>query len=209
VAEPSFAPLPSRARRPVSLTFSLVLVWLIGLGGATDGCQTIDTLQDPVSAQAIADRVSDPRVQLMQESLIRAVLGFRHLAAPLAAGAVVLGSLLTFTAALTLLGRGRARRVLVQAIVAYAAFLPIQYAVRAPIRATIIDVVATSAPLPVIPDMTPNQVQDNLRALYWWMSRGVLAAQLATLAIALFVMTRPRVRAFFASASLHDPRDGL
>jgi hypothetical protein len=47
----------------------------------------------------------------------------------------------------------------------------------------------------------------DLRVVYWWAYRGALATQLTILALGLFAMTRPRVRAFFGAASSENARE--
>ncbi|HKQ70229.1 MAG TPA: hypothetical protein VJT73_12860, partial [Polyangiaceae bacterium] len=115
---PPAAPIASPSKRPVYLVVALLLVWMVGLFGATEGCQTIEVLHHPDAVRATISRVSEGEIGKKQEALIDTVLAFRPTITPLAVGQLLLGSLLTLTAGLTLLGRGQARRFAFQAIVA-------------------------------------------------------------------------------------------
>src|SRR6185369_6204158 len=90
----------ARPRRPLYLTASLALVWVMGLSAATDGFGWMDVLHNPAAAQAIAEKTNDPRARQLREAIVTAVLGARQVAAPLAAAGVVLGSLLAVSAGL-------------------------------------------------------------------------------------------------------------
>jgi len=195
------------SKRPVYLVIALLLVWMVGLFGATEGCQTIDVLHHPESVRIALDRMSDLETSKRQEALIDTVLKFRQTVTPLAVGQLLLGSLLTFTAGLTLLGRGQARRIALQAIIVYALFLPLDYIMRQPMRAVAIEAIAEGIPFPPLEAGGPSPEASDLRVVYWWAYRGALAAQLTVLALGLFAMTRPRVRAFFSAAAADNTRE--
>lgn len=194
------------SKRPVYLVIALLLVWMVGLFGATEGCQTIDVLHHPESVRVALERMSDVETTKRQEALIDTVLRFRQTVTPLAIGQLLLGSLLTFTAGLTLLGRGQARKIALQAIVVYALFLPLDYVMRRPMRAVAIDAIAQGLTFPPIEEGATSPEASDLRVVYWWAYRGALGAQLTILALGLFAMTRPRVRAFFSAAGAENAR---
>jgi hypothetical protein len=205
---PVRAPTAKNAsKRPVYLVIALLLVWMVGLFGATEGCQTIDVLHHPESVRVALDRMNDAETSKRQEALIDTVLRFRQTVTPLAIGQLLLGSLLTFTAGLTLLGRGQARKVALQAIVVYALFLPLDYVMRRPMRAVAIDAIAEGVTFPPLEEGGSSPEASDLRVVYWWAYRGALGAQLTILAIGLFAMTRPRVRAFFSAAGSENARE--
>lgn len=194
------SPSPSattRPRRPKYLVFALLLVWLIGLSGATNGFGSIQILHDPLTAQSVVEHTVNPMSQALREAMVHAVLGARAVAAPLGAAGLLLGSVLALAAGATLFGRGRARGLLVQAIVVYAAFLPVAYFVGKPIRAGVVAALAATGTMS-IPGLSEAEVSASLDLLSWWW-RFALGAQLVTLALALFALTRPRVRAFFVA----------
>jgi hypothetical protein len=195
------------AKRPVYLVIALLLVWMVGLFGATEGCQTIDVLHHPESVRVALERMSDLETSKRQEALIDTVLRFRQTVTPLAIGQLLLGSLITFTAGLTLLGRGQARKIALQAIVVYALFLPLDYVMRRPMRAVAIDAIAQGVTFPPLEEGRASPEASDLRVVYWWAYRGALAAQLTVLALGLFAMTRPRVRAFFSAAAAENARE--
>jgi hypothetical protein len=186
------------------LVIALMLVWMVGLAGATQGCQTIDVLHRPDAVRAAMNHITDVQMARRQEALIETVLAFRTMVTPFAVGQLILGTLLTLTAGLTLLGRGQARRLAVQAILAYSLFLPIDYIVRRPMRASAIDAVASDLVLSPLEGGVAPEMGD-LREVLWWAARGVLGGQLAILIAGLVVMTRPRVRAFFGTMAGEQP----
>ena len=196
---PPQSPPSSRAplKRPVYLVVALLLVWVVGLFGATEGCQTIEVLHRPEVARKDSGRIGDAEMARRREALIDTVLTFRKTVTPLAVGQLLLGSVLTLSAGLTLLGRGHARRLALQAIVIYALFLPVDYLVRRPMRASAIDTIADGATFPPISSTGPSADVLDQRVFFWWVYRSALGLQLAILTLGVFVMTRPRVRAFF------------
>jgi hypothetical protein len=205
---PSRAPSPKNAsKRPVYLVIALLLVWMVGLFGATEGCQTIDVLHHPESVRTALERISDIETSKRQEALIDTVLQFRQTVTPLAVGQLLLGSLLTFTAGLTLLGRGQARKIALQAIVVYALFLPLDYMMRRPMRAVAIDAIAGGMTFPPLEQGASSPEISDLRVVYWWAYRGALAVQMTILTLGLVAMTRPRVRAFFSAAATDNARE--
>ena len=64
------------AKRPVYLVIALLLVWMVGLFGATEGCQTIDVLHHPESVRVALERINDVETSKRQEALIDTVLRF-------------------------------------------------------------------------------------------------------------------------------------
>lgn len=195
---PTSIPL-SRAplKRPVYLVVALLLVWVVGLFGATEGCQTIEVLHRPEVVRKDNHRIGDAEMARRREALIDTVVAFRRTVTPLAIGQLLLGSVLTLSAGLTLLGRGQARKLALQAIVIYALFLPVDYLVRRPMRAVAIETIADGITFPPVAATGPSEDTLDQRVFFWWVYRGALGLQLAVLTLGIFAMTRPRVRAFF------------
>jgi hypothetical protein len=191
-------------KRPLYLVIALLMVWLVGLFGSQQGCQTIELLHQPDRVRANINR-SDDREQAKQgETLMNASLQFRHILTPLAVGQLLLASLLTLTAGLTLLGRVQARQLALQAMAAYALFLPIDYVARSPMRAVIVDVVAHSVTMPSVngvlppPELTDPAVRHDIAT---WGLRVLFGTQLAIVGLGILALTRPRARAFFGAAA--------
>lgn len=197
---PSMSPPPSRApvKRPVYLVVALLMVWVVGLFGATEGYQTIEMLRRPDGVRLEHSRIGDAASARQLETVIGTVLEFRKTVTPLAIAQLLLGTMLTLTAGLTLLGRGQARRYMLQAMVVYALFLPVDYLMRRPMRAVAIDSFAEGITFPPPPSgaTAPPEVLDQ-RVFLWWAYRGALGLKLVILTAGVFAMTRPRVRAFF------------
>jgi hypothetical protein len=194
------------ARRPAYLVVALLLVWVVGLVGATQGCRTVEILHRPDVARSENSRSTDPELTRRGGALIDAVLAFRTLVTPLAVGQLLLASVLTLSAGLTLLGRGNARRLAIQAMVVYALFLPIDYMMTRPMRAVTIDAFADGSTFPPGGTLSSPELADQ-RVLLWWIFRGALGLQLVILTLGLVAITRPRVRAFFDSMPGDGPRE--
>jgi hypothetical protein len=179
-----------------------MFVWGLGLIGTVQSCQTIEILHQPSAARAALTNTTNLQQQRQNEILVDTALQFRNIVTPLAVGQLLLASLLTFTAGLTLLGRGQARRLALQALVAYAIFLPLDYVTRGPVRAVMIDALAQSLPLlnwgngEAPPELLDPQF---IHQFAQWGFRLMLGAQLAIVAAGYFALTRPRVRAFFSA----------
>jgi hypothetical protein len=170
---------------------ALVLVWLVGLAGWRNGCESIEMLHNPEQVRAAIEQSQDTEMARKQVARIDTLLAYRKLVTPLAVGEFLLGSLLTFAAGTVLWGRRHARGLLLQAILVYAVFLTIDYALRRPVRARDIDLWISDPQLPQL----VGQPAAELAAWFRWLFRGLLAAQLAVLGGGLLAMTRPRVRA--------------
>jgi hypothetical protein len=99
-----------------------MLVWVLGLLGTVQSCQTIEDLRRPAIARADVSRLNNPQAAKQRELQIDTALQFRSIVTPLAVGQLLLASLLTLTAGLTLVGRRQSRRLALQAMVAYAIF---------------------------------------------------------------------------------------
>jgi hypothetical protein len=190
----------------VYLVVALLLVWVVGLVGATQGCQTVEILHRPDVARSENNRGTDAELNRRGSALIDTVLTFRSLVTPLAVGQLLLASLLTLSAGLTLLGRGHARQLAIQAMIVYALFLPVDYLMRRPMRACTIEAFADGSTFPPGGTLSSPELADQ-RVLLWWIFRGALGLQLVILTLGLVAITRPRVRAFFDAISGDGPRE--
>jgi hypothetical protein len=199
VTEPSLPPVPAPARRPPYLLLALFAVWMVGFFGASEGCRTVDVLHRPGDVRAALSHISDVQLERRQEALVDTTLAFRATVTPLAVAQLLLGSVLTLATGLTLLGRHRLRRVALQAMLAYALFLPLDHLVRAPLRTHAIDAMVNDVVLHPLAEGESLGARTELRAAYLWAFRSALALQLGILAMGAFALTRPRVRAFFAA----------
>lgn len=194
----------ARPRRPLSLRISLLLVWLMGLMGATDGLGSIDILRDPHAALAMVERTLDPKAQQLREAMVQAIIDARNVAAPLAAAGVVLGSLLAIAAGRAMFGRGRGHKLLMQAVVAYALYLPIAYVVGQPIRQGMLaSLRAAKAGELIVDGLSATELAIGVDFLAtWW--RIVLGGQLAALALVVYILTRPSSRAWLGGITSKD-----
>lgn len=198
---------PSRApsRRPVYLVIALLLVWIVGLFGAAEGCQTVDILHRPEAVRMESNHINDVEIAKRVESHIDTILALRRMVTPLAIAQLLLGSVLTLSAGLTLLGRAQLRSLAIQAMLAYSLFLPIDYLIRRPMRAFEINSIAEG--LAYAPGGGPTLDAIDQRAIFWWAYRGALALKLIILSCGILALTRPRVRAFFDSLAAERARE--
>jgi len=144
------------------------------------------------------------QLERRQVAFVDTTLEYRKTVTPLAIGQMLLGSLLTLTTGLTLLGRRRLRQVALQAMLAYALFLPLDHLLRTPVRASAIATMTNDTSIHPVPEgQAGESARAELRAAYDWAFRSALAIQLGILALGAFALTRPRVRAFFGV--LPDP----
>jgi hypothetical protein len=188
------------------LVIALLLVWVVGLVGATQGCQTVEILHRPELARSENSRGTDAELTRRGGALIDAVLAFRSTVTPLAVGQLLLASVLTLSAGLTLLGRGHARQLAIQAMIVYALFLPVDYLMKRPMRAVTIDAFAEGTTFPPGGALSSPEIADQ-RVLLWWIFRVALGLQLVILTLGLVAITRPRVRAFFDAMAGDGPRE--
>jgi hypothetical protein len=155
----------------------------------------METLHDPNVQREAISKLSNAEHARQSEIIIDTALQFRNIVTPLAVGQFLLASLLTLTAGLTMVGRGQARRLALQAMAAYAIFLPLDYVTRAPVRAVMIAAFSQSMP-PLVLDTGVGVDQGTV--IYWAFRFG-LGLQLAIVAGGILALTRPRVRAFFGA----------
>jgi hypothetical protein len=197
MTEPSTLNAPVVIRRPRYLFVALFSVWMVGFFGASHGCHTMDVLHRPGDVQSAVSHFSDVQLERQQELSIESTLAFRKTVTPLAVAQFLLGTLLTLTTGLTLLGRRRLRRIALQAMLAYALFLPIDYVQRRAERAYTIDALVADDILHPAGQLDAEHPRTELRATYWWAYRAAPMVQLLILALGAFALTRPRARAFF------------
>ena len=111
-------------------------------GGAlrvdSKGVKPSNGFTSPTRCARALDRGAIARQRSRARRSSNASLQFRKIVTPLAVGQLLLASLLTLTAGLTLLGRVQARKLALQAMMAYALFLPIDFVARSPMRAVIV-----------------------------------------------------------------------
>ncbi len=203
----SNAPLV-RPKRPLYLVAVLTLISILAILGWTDGCQTVRTLRNPHEMKAMVERTEDPRAVQWETALIDAMVVRRARTLPLAVAQFLLGFLLWSTTMGLLFGRGHLRVLLMQALVAYAALLSVAFVVRAPLRGVQIESLLTGD-LPSVEGHSREDMAATLRVFAIWMARGVFALQLGILGSGLFVLTRPRVRAWLSpSVPIDTGRNG-
>lgn len=194
--------------RPWFLVAALIVAWFVGAHGATSGCTTVAILREgvvpdraaleqaafgtPEPAQAIAVAHEAARLKAMAER--------RERAFPLGVARLLLSMALVAGCAMAIAGRPGARAFAMQAVVAYALYAGVDYALSRPMRAQWIPEVAAAAA--EIARTAPQQAPFADVRFWTWFERmrfGVL--ELGTMAMTLAALAAPRSRAFFAAAA--------
>ena len=197
------SPRPS-SKRPIYLVIALMLVWMVGLAGATQGCQTIDVLHRPEAVRAAMNHITDVQMARRQEALIETVLEFRTMVTPFAVGQLISGHSADAHRGAhpprprsSAAPRGASHLGLL-AVPAYRLHHEAPHARVGDRRGRL-----GSRLSPLEGGVAPEI--GDLREVLWWAARGVLGGQLAILIAGLVVMTRPRVRAFFGTIAGEQP----
>lgn len=186
----------ARVSRPAYLVAALMLASMLGLGGMTNGCGTLQFYKQHTLPALPTDSRMDPElrtwVEAVHEARNEALVSLSGRLVPLATANMLLSFLLIVAAASAMAGRPRAHSLALQAIFANLAFAVVAYVLEHPLRGAIIDA-ATRAP----PD-TVNLSERLPTEWGWvWAYRSMLGMQLLALALIAYALTRPRVMAFF------------
>lgn len=203
----------TRKLRPWFLVVALIVAWFVGAYGATSGCTTVAILREgvvpdrtsleqaiggaPEPAQAIAVAHEAARLRAM------AVRG--ETAFPLGVARLLLSTALVVACAMAMAGRPGARTFAMQAVLAYAVYAGIDYALSRPMRADWIPEVAAAAA--EIARGAPAQAPFADVRFWTWFERmrfGVL--ELGTMTLAFLALASARSKAFFAAAAAESVR---
>jgi hypothetical protein len=195
---PSTAPTHPEKRRPGYLILALIASWMIGLGGMTNGCQTLNFYRQATQPTLVFDgklaaEIKKARIDALNTQHARMV--------PLAAANLLLSGLLIFACWRALSGRRGAHALTIQAVVANAAFSVADFVVSRPVRALIIDSVSAHAP-ETMQQLSPPQLANA----FWWSQRIMLAGNLLVFALIGYALTRPRVIEIFSQPE-DDPEE--
>lgn len=184
----------------------MIMAWFVGVNGVTSGCAAVTVLRDGVvpgraeiersfggegePAQAVAAAHEAAR--------IRAMVDARDMAFPLGVARLLLSAVLVAAAALALAGRPGARTFAIQAVLIYAAFATLDFALSRAMRAEWIPEVAAAAA--EIARGSPQQAIFGDARLWYWSERARFGiVDLATMAAALGALLAPRSKAYFAA----------
>jgi hypothetical protein len=119
---------PAPPRRPWYLLVAIVVAWLYGVGGCTEGSAVIGAYWSPapdVTEIAARAKTEDDRAHV-RDAATRCFVAMdqaRRRVFPLGAGSFVLGAAIVIFAARSMAGRKTARSLLVQLVIAQAVFV--------------------------------------------------------------------------------------
>ena len=163
------------------LLATLFVCWALGVHTALDGYATIRILGDPFAA----DGLQIPSV--MRDALVQSILANSSIVLPVAVAQILLGGLLVVVS-IGLLARARVSVNLgLQVLAVNGLVFMIGYFVAGPIRDALVSALMK---LPEIQAAGASADPGN----FYWAFRLRLAAQLAALGFAAWVITRPRSR---------------
>ncbi len=195
----------------------MIVAWFVGVNGMRGGCAVALLLHDGVMPdRAEIERTlggeGEPTIAIaavQQAAQIRALVNARDTAFPLSVAKLLLSGLLVVAAAMALAGRSGARSLAIQAVVVYAVFATVEFALSRTMRAAWIPEVAAAAA--EIARGSPQQEIFGDARIWYWSERarfGIL--DLATMAGALLALLAPRSKAYFAAMAASaavKPRD--
>lgn len=215
--DPTRAGGGTRKLRPWFLVAALIVSWFVGAHGATSGCTTVAILREGVVPdratleQAIGGAPEPAQAVAVahEAARLRAMAVRKETAFPLGVARLLLSTALVVGSAMAIAGRPGARAFAMQAVVAYAAYAGVDYALSRPMRADWIPEVAAAAA--EIAATAPAQAPFADTRFWTWFERmrfGIL--ELGTMALAFAALAAPRSKAFFAAAAAEAaaaPRD--
>lgn len=195
-----------RKLRPWFLVAAMIVAWFVGVNGVTSGCAVVAVLREGV----VPDRAGIERslggegepaqavAAAHEAARIRAMVDARETAFPLGVAKLLLSAVLVVASAMALAGRPGARSFAMQAVVVYAVFAAIEFALSRTMRASWIPEVAAAAA--EIARGSPQQAIFGDARIWYWSERARFGiVDLATMAAALGALVAPRSKAYFAA----------
>ncbi len=184
-------------RRPFYLVIALVTLWLVGMNSAAEGFAVIEIVRNPFSTtlSALGAQALDG---VLKHAIADGIAHSSRVALPVGIAQLILGLMLVTVSAKALFGRRASPSFAVQVIVANAAIVIVGYALRQPVRASVVDAVATSGVEERPPSISPADFNRLVRAKWWWSFRVRLGLELVALGFGAIAITRRSARAVLA-----------
>ncbi len=201
----SAPPRSSVPKRPWYLVAALIAGWVFGFGSLNDGCRMVAFYQgadiDEPAAQSLTDVQARDEVIALETRRVAVMDAARNRALPLAIASLLLGMAMVMLSLRSMMGRGGARRALVQVVAVQALLIVASHFLIADVRRARADV-ESAALIAKIREKQPDEARgEQIAAAERAFLKILPSLQLTfrTLASALIVLalTRPRVRAFF------------
>jgi hypothetical protein len=196
-----------KSGRPWYLVLALLVCSGLGAFGATDGWETIEIfrgaqLEVPHTITREENRVM---VQAATEKMVESMEAERARLFPLAAAELVLGVSMFIFAAGAMMGRGGARRILVQIAIAQTTLVLVTFLLAPKSRWGWSDLhIAQSAAMQIEHGETREAIEQQMpiwRAFSRGISIAALALRTGITALVVVALTRQRARAFFDAQS--------
>jgi hypothetical protein len=186
-------------RRPIYLVIALIAMWLVGMNTAAEGLVAIQIVRDPFSSATPALGAADPDA-LLRAAWMEAIAANVRVTLPLGVAQVILGALLVLISARALIGRRASTSFALQVLVANAALLLVGYALRQPVRGSVVDAVVASGIEQRPTGLSTREFDSLVRSKLWWTFRIMLGLQLGTIVLAAVALTRRAAREVLAPA---------
>jgi hypothetical protein len=186
-------------RRPIYLVIALIAMWLVGMNTAAEGLVAIQIVRDPFSSATPTLGAADPDA-LLRAAWMEAIAANARVTLPLGVAQLILGALLVLISARALFGRRASTSFALQVLFANAALLVVGYALRQPVRGTVVDAVVASGIEQRPAGLSPREFDELVRSKLWWTFRILLGLQLGTLALSAVALTRRAARELLAPA---------
>lgn len=186
-------------RRPIYLVIALIAMWLVGMNTAAEGLVAIQIVRDPFSSAAPTLGAADPDA-LLRAAWMEAIAANARVTLPLGVAQLILGALLVLISARALIVRRASTSFVLQVLLANAALLAVGYALRQPVRGTVVDAVVASGIEQRPAGLSARDFDALIRSKLWWTFRVLLGLQLGTLVLAAVALTRRAAREVLAPA---------
>lgn len=206
----------------------MILSWLIGVQGVTNGCGTVAYLRegsmpDEVAALEQAKAKVDPvqgAVEFTGAANMRAIAEARRIMMPISIGRVLLSLLLVASSAMVLAGRRGARSFALQVLAANALFAIAAYVLTMEMREGWISVAVrgsgeiaeASSAATASPNGEPTAAAlflDGMRtpSFWYWAARiKLVLLEIGVLGLAALAVTSKRTRAFLDAVARAEER---
>lgn len=184
-------------RRPIYLVIALIAMWLVGMNTAAEGLVAIQIVRDPFSSASPALGAADPDA-ILRAAWMEAIAVNARVTLPLGVAQLILGALLVLISARALFGRRASTSFALQVLLANAALLLVGYALREPVRGSVVNAVVASGIEQRPAGISPKDFEGVVRSKLWWTFRVMLGLQLGTLALAVVALTRRSAREVLA-----------
>lgn len=188
-------------RRPVFLIIALIAMWLIGMNAAAEGYITVKAVHNPLSA--VSSLLGGDKSAVVLSAFIKAVSKHPHANLPIGIAQMLLGGAIVLVSINALVGRRASTSFALQVVAANALLMIVTYALRMPVRGSIVDAFIASGIAKPTNGMTVAHFQRWERIQLWWSFRLVLAMKVGALALCAFALTRRSARRVLAPAGPH------